>query len=43
MTTEKPKHKMEDNMKMDLIKVDMRVWNGFMWLRIVNSGVPSTI
>lgn len=30
---EKSWHKLGDNINMGLIKLDVRVWNGFSWLR----------
>jgi hypothetical protein len=30
----RPRHKWEDNIKMDLYKLDEEAWTGLLWLRI---------
>ena len=34
----KPRHKLEDNIKMDLQAVGWVAWTGFIWLRIGTGG-----
>jgi hypothetical protein len=34
----KPRHKLEDSIKMDLEEVEWGVWTGFIWLRIGTGG-----
>jgi hypothetical protein len=37
----RPRHRWEDNIKMDLREMGERVWSGFIWLRIGTTGGPS--
>jgi hypothetical protein len=36
---ERPRHRWDDNIKMDLKEGGWEVWTGFIWLRIGTSGV----
>jgi hypothetical protein len=35
---QRPRHRREDTIKMDLTKWFVRIWNGLNWLRTVSSG-----
>jgi hypothetical protein len=37
-TLERPRHRWEDNIKMDLQEVGWGVWTGLSWVRIETSG-----
>jgi hypothetical protein len=32
------RHRWDDNIRMDLIEMDVLVWTGFIWLRLGTSG-----
>jgi hypothetical protein len=34
----RPSHRCEDNIKMDLTETGLRVWMGFIWIRIGTDG-----
>jgi hypothetical protein len=34
----RPRHRWEDNIKMDLREMDLGMWTGFIWLRIGTGG-----
>ena len=34
----RPRHRWEDNIKMDLLEVEWGVWSGLIWLRIGTGG-----
>jgi hypothetical protein len=39
----RPRHKWEDNIRMDLTEIWWKVWSGCNWLRTETSGGPSGI
>jgi hypothetical protein len=34
----RPRHRWEDNIRMDLMEIGHKIWTGFIWFRIGTSG-----